>query len=245
MPASLITALSNSLTRDWSVTCSTQQSFAGILSGRSLCNLSFKKWNGYIRVLFQDKPVSVLYFEECLIDRASGPSAQKLNYYLNELRINSLGGFHSVDETSELAGEILGSIASDLIIGQCIVAVQSVSGNRREIRQLKKCFQELLDHSKQYSDKAWTISLHEWGRVLDNRLVAVGMSRSARYLTESGQPGNTLESEIKVGPRLREFRYSVMKEFSPVTLRQQLWRAIFEMTGVQLDEFGQPKIERQ
>ena len=44
-------------------------------------------------MLFQDKPLSVIYVEECLINPPVFPGTQDLTTYLNEVHLLALGGF--------------------------------------------------------------------------------------------------------------------------------------------------------
>ena len=191
-------------------------------------------------MLFQDKPLSVIYVEECLINPPVFPGTQDLTTYLNEVHLLALGGFESRSEISERVGEVLGSLAEKMVIATCIVAVRAELGSKRETRRLNSAFELLLEKSGHYSGMAWSVDQHRFGGELDSRSVAIGMSKSQKMLVFATQPDVVLEYELNVGTHLVAFRYQVMRNFAPSYLRDKLWEGVKEMTGVSLDSDGSP-----
>ena len=191
-------------------------------------------------MLFQDKPLSVIYVEECLINPPVFPGTQDLTTYLNEVHLLALGGFESRSEISERVGEVLGSLATKNVIAMCILAVRTELGSKREARNLNSAFKLLLEKSGHFSDVAWYVDQHPFGGELDSRSVAIGMSKSQKMLALSTQPDVVLEYELNVGAHLVAFRYQVMRNFAPSYLRDKLWEGVKEMTGVSLDSDGSP-----
>lgn len=191
-------------------------------------------------MLFQDKPLSVIYFEECLINPPVFPGTQDLTGYLNELRYLALGGFENNKAISERAGEVFSSLTSKLIIATCIIAVRSQSGSKREKKKLNSAFETLLGKCGRYSGKIWNLDQHPFGGELDNEKVAIGMAKGLNFLVSSAGPGVVLENELGVGNHLVEFRYQVMRNFPPSYLRDKLWESIKEITGISLNSEGLP-----
>ena len=191
-------------------------------------------------MLFQDKPLSLIYVEECLINPPVFPGTQSLTGYLNEVRLLSLGGFESKREISERAGEVLGSLASKAVLATCVIAVRTEAGSKREIRKLNAAFENLLVKLGTYRDMVWSLNQHPFGGDLDMQSVAIGMSKSQRLLTSSTEPDVVLQYELNVGAHLVAFRYEIMKNFPPSYLREKLWEGIKEMTGVSLDSQDLP-----
>jgi hypothetical protein len=202
--------------------------------------LLFLKVLGSNTVLFQDKPQSVIYIEECLINPPVFPGTQSLTGYMNEVHLLSLGGFENREEISERVGEVLGSLATMAVLATCIIAVRTQSGSKREIRKLNSAFETLLTKLGIYRDMAWSLNQHPFGGELDKQSVAIGMLKSQRFLASSTEPDVVLESEFNVGPHLVAFRYEIMKNFPPSFLREKLWEGIKEITGVTLDSQGLP-----
>lgn len=191
-------------------------------------------------MLFQDKPLSVLYFEKCLINPPVFPGAMDQTSYLDELHFLSLSGTKSAQQMSERVGEVLGSLAIKSIIAAAIVAVRQQYGNKREVRKLNSVYETLLEKMGYYSGLARTVTQHPYGDKLHMESVAIGMSKGLKFLTFSAQPDVVLEYELEVGPHLVAFRYEIMKNFPPSYLRDKLWEGIKEMTGVTLDIDGHP-----
>jgi hypothetical protein len=159
---------------------------------------------------------------------------------LNELQILAQGGFNNKTQTSERAGEILGSLASKFLIATCIISVRTQFGKKREIRKLNSALNTLEVKLGLYSDKAWTLDQHPWGGELDNQSVAIGMGKSQRFLISSTEPDVVLAYELNVGSHLVDFRYQVMRNFAPSYLREKLWEGIKQVTGVTLNNEGLP-----
>ena len=191
-------------------------------------------------MLFQDKPQSVIYIEECLINPHVLTGTQDLTTYLNEVHLLALGGFESRSEISDRVGEVFGSLAIKNVIAACILVVRTELGSKREVRKLNSAFELLLEKSGHYSDMAWSIDQHPFGDELESRRVAIAMSKSQKMLALSTQPDVVLEYELNVGSHLIAFRYQVMRNFAPSYLRDKLWEGIKEMTGVSLDLDGSP-----
>ena len=189
-------------------------------------------------MLFQDKPLSVIYVEECLINPPVFPGTQDLTTYLNEVHLLALAGFESSSEISERVGEVLGSLATKIVLAVCIFAVRTELGSKRETRRLNSALNLLSEKSGHYSGMAWSVDQHPFGGELDSRSVAIGMSKSQKMLALSTQPDVVLEYELNVGSHLVAFRYQVMRNFAPSYLRDKLWEGIKEMTGVSLDSDG-------
>ena len=202
--------------------------------------LLFLKVLGSNTVLFQDKPQSVIYIEECLINPPVFPGTQNLTSYLDELHLLSLGGFENTRKISEMAGEVLGSLANKAVLAACIIAVRTQLGSKREIRKLNTAFETLLAKSGNYGSKTWSLNQHPFGGELDKHRVAIGMSKSQKFLALSTEPDVVLEYELNVGSHLVAFRYEIMKNFSPSYLRDKLWDGIKQVTGVTLDSDGLP-----
>ena len=191
-------------------------------------------------MLFQDKPLSVFYFEECLINPPVFPGTQDLTAYMNQLHLLATGGFASKSQTSERAGEVLGSLAVKFVIAACIISVRTQYGKQREIRKLNSAMNTLEEKIGSYSDRAWSLDQHPWGGTLNDEMVAMGMAKNLSFLTAATQSDVVLENELNVGSHLVAFRYQVMGNFAPSFLREKLWEGIKRVTGVSLDGNGQP-----
>ena len=191
-------------------------------------------------MLFQDKPLSVLYIEECLINPPVFPGTENLTTYLNELNSAALAGYATKAQLSAEVGGVLGSLASKFVMAACIVSVRTEIGKKREIRKLSTAMNILEGKLGGYSDKTWNSLQYPWGGTLDNDVIAINMAESQRFLALSTQPDVVLEYELNVGAHLVAFRYQVMRNFAPSLLRDKLWDAIKQVTGVSLDSNGQP-----
>lgn len=191
-------------------------------------------------MLFQDKPLSVIYVEECLINPPAFPGTQDLTTYLNEVHLLALGGFESRSEISERVGEVLGSLAVKIVLASCIVGIRTTLGSKREIRKLNAAFNILMKKSADYVSMAWSVDEHQFGGELDRKSVAIGMSKNMKMLAQSTQPDVRLEYEMNVGAHLVSLRHQVMKNFAPSYLKDKLWEGIKGMTGVSLDLDGSP-----
>lgn len=187
-------------------------------------------------VIFQDKPQSLIYFERCLISPPVFPGTLDLTSYLQELHFAAAAGYKTKEEISELAGEVFGSLAIRLIIGQCIFAVRSTKGSRRESRLLKSALSSLEEKINFYSYRTWGVNSHPWGSGLEMQNVAIGMVKALKYLEFAREEDTVLDSELEVGEHLIEFRSEIMRTFEYDFLKEKIIEGIFVITGVQLGE---------
>lgn len=191
-------------------------------------------------MLFQDKPLSVLYFEECLINPPIFPGTQDLTSYLNDLHFAAIAGFAKNDQLSEEVGSVLGSLADKFVIAACIISVRTQLGSKREIRRLNSAMETLEGKLGLYIDKTWNLHQYPWSSKLDKEKVAIAMTKAQQFLTLSTEPDVVLEYEMNVGAHLVAFRYQVMGNFAPSFLQEKLWEGIKQVTGVSLDSNGLP-----
>jgi hypothetical protein len=191
-------------------------------------------------LLFQDKPLSVLYIEECLINPPVFPGTKDISSYLNELHFAALAGYATKAQLSEQVGGVLGSLASKFVIAACIVSVRTEFGKKREIRKLNSAMKTLEGKLGGYSNKSWSLDQYPWGGNIDLERVAIGMAKNQQFLSMSTEPDVVLEYELNVGTHFVAFRYQVMRNFTPSYLREKLWEGIKQVTRVSLDSEGQP-----
>jgi hypothetical protein len=196
-------------------------------------------------VIFRDKPISVMYIERCLINPPLFPGTISSNHYLEQLHLEVLGGNKSVEEISEIVGEIWGSICVKVVIAISIVSFSSDTASNYEKKSLGKVLDKLLKKQKEIISLTRSIGFFEDNsfRVqgqyielpkfkLDMKIVSDSAAKSSKFLLSARDPDNVLEYELNESQHIRSVRINALNAFAPRRLQELLCDGIEEFTGL-------------
>ena len=195
-------------------------------------------------MIFKDKPLSVMYFEECLINPPTYPGTLNMIQYLDKLHFETIGGFYSVEEISDRIGDIYAEVCIKTVIASCITSIREVSGSKSEIKALNKLVNVLTKKQLTYISLVRQIGSTGNNPIkvnnsiisipdikLDMEIVADSAAKGLRVLLDSRQPDIIMESEMNVTEDFRKFRYESMNKIAPSTLKKVFYDGIHELTG--------------
>jgi len=196
-------------------------------------------------MLFRDKPLSALYIDMCLTDPPTFPGTVETTEYLDNLHYETIGGSKSVEDISEIVGEILGSICIKAVIAKCIYSYSSKSASNFEIKSLTKSLHKCIQKQNnivnliRHIGKIQNNMLKIEGRTielpdikLDTKILTDSAAKSLQFLLSARSPDTVLEYERAVGERFCALRVAALNEFSPSTIREMLYDEIKELTGL-------------
>jgi hypothetical protein len=195
-------------------------------------------------VIFRDKPLSVIYFDSCLINPPVFPGAIDTIDYLEQLHFKALGGDKSAEEISEIVGEIWGRICTQTVIAISIIGFLSESASIYEKRSLEKSFEKLIKKQKKLIVLTRSVGILENKTIkiqgqdielpqlkLDMKIVSEFAAKSSQFLLSARDPDVILEYERTVGENIRSVRINSINNFAPSRLRDNLYDGIEELTG--------------
>jgi len=174
-------------------------------------------------VIFKEKPPVVIYFEECLINPPTFPGTLPTEKYLDQVTMEFISGYRTLEEVSEIVGEVWGTMCANVVIAGCIASVALESCTKNEAKAIDKVFDRLVmkqNRLKQHSPSELYLNL-----------VSQGAAKSLRYLIVAGQGNTVLESELSVGRNIQDIRYNALKQYAPSVLREHLFDGIESLTG--------------
>lgn len=175
-------------------------------------------------MLFRDKSPEVIYFEECLINPPTFPGTLPTARYLDEVAIELIAGYKTLDTASEIVGEVWGTMCANIVIASCIASEVMENGTKRDAKAIDAAFNKLISKQNQ-------IKSHSPSR-LNMYLVSEAASRSLRYLISGGQPNTVLQTEMSVTSDIQNVRYLAVKQYAPSRLREYLYDGIESLTGI-------------
>jgi hypothetical protein len=196
-------------------------------------------------VIFRDKPISVIYIDSCLINPPTFPGTINTNLYLEQLHFEALGGDKSLEEISEIVGEIWGIICVKVVIATSIIGVYSDTASNHEKKSLEKVLDKLLKKQKQTISLTRSIGFLEDNTIkvqgqnielpqlkLDMKIVSDSAAKSSKFLLSARDPDVVLEYELNVGQHIRAVRVNAVNAFAPRRLQELLYDGIEEFTGL-------------
>ena len=196
-------------------------------------------------MIFRDKPISVIYIESCLINPPAFAGTIHTNLYLEQLHFEVLGGDKSLEEISEIVGEIWGIICVKVVIATSIIGVCSDTASNHEKKSLEKVLDKLLKKQKETISLTRSIGFLEDNTIkvqgqnielpqlkLDMKIVSDSAAKSSKFLLSARDPDNVLEYELNVGQHIRSVRINAVNSFAPSRLQELLYDGIEELTGL-------------
>ncbi len=180
--------------------------------------------------MFRDKPSSVIYIEECLLNPPIFPGTLNTLEYIKELSLEFNQGKKSSNEISEIVGEIWGASCINVIIANSILFNSALSGNKREIKAVRKVRELLMLKVENIVGQTKAL----WSSTLDMHIVANGAAKNFDILITVGDVDSILGFELYVDENIRLARRVAVSNFSPTTLRTYLEDGIFALTGIKL-----------
>ena len=170
-----------------------------------------------------DSSLALEYFSKCLIKPPPFQGTLKPEDYLREISYEYAGGARDLKETSEVVGEVVGAELVKAVIALCIYSGVQETCSAKDARRVEKALEKVFAGINKL--------LRSWPYQLDMESVAVGAAQNLNYLIGSGKPKVTLQTELNVGPEFADLRYSCVRQYSPVRLRELLFERIEELTG--------------
>ena len=196
-------------------------------------------------MIFRDKPTSVIYIDSCLINPPAFPGTVNTNLYLEKLHFEALGGDKSLEEISEIVGEIWGIICVKVVIATSIIGVCSDTASNHEKKSLEKVLDKLLKKQKETISLTRSIGFLEDNTIkvqgqnielpqlkLDMKIVSDSAAKSSKFLLSARDPDIVLEYELNVGQHIRAVRVNAVNAFAPSRLQELLYDGIEELTGL-------------
>jgi len=196
-------------------------------------------------MIFKDKPISALYIDMCLTNPPTFPGTIDIFRYLDDLHYDTLGGTKSVEEVSEIIGEIWGSVCTKVVLANLITSYSFKIASNFEKKSLKKSFDKFLQKQNniinltRHIGKIQNNVLEIEGREielpdikLDTKILTDSAAKSSQFLLSARSPDVVLEYERNVGENFRALRVAALNEFSPVSVREKLYDGIEELTGL-------------
>ena len=175
------------------------------------------------RVIFKDKLPVVIYFEDCLINPPTFPGTLPTEKYLDQVTMEYISGLRTLEEVSEIVGEVWGTMCANIVIAGCIASVAQETCSKNEAKTIDKLFDKLI--AKQ--NKMKQLSPNQ----LYLNIVSQGAAKSLRYLIDAGQANTVLQAELQVGKHIQDIRYNALKQYAPSALREYLYDGIESLTG--------------
>ena len=195
-------------------------------------------------MIFRDKPISVLYFQECLINPPTYPGTLNTIQYLDKLHFDTIGGLYSVEEISERIGDIYAGVCIKNVIASCIIESSESSGNKSETKALYKLLNVLTKKQRTYISLTRQIGSMGNNSIkvnnskisipdikLDMEVVADSAAKGLKILIDARQPDIIMEGEMNVAEDFWKFRYKIMNNNAPSALKFCLYDGIHELTG--------------
>ena len=198
-------------------------------------------------MIFSNKPDSVIYFEECLINPPTFPGALPTSKYLDDLHYGAMGGNFNAEELSVRVGEVLGSICVKVVIASAILGFRSTVGNRSETKKLEKAMisftrKSLADVqlSKSVGNVGMTINLKENeyslpGLELIPEVLAQAAAENLNFLIQAMRPDTVLQYERLVRSEIINVRIEAMSSIRPSSLTAEFYGGIQELTGFRIE----------
>ena len=196
-------------------------------------------------MIFRDKPISVIYIESCLINPPAFAGTIHTNLYLEQLHFEVLGGDKSLEEISEIVGEIWGIICVKVVIATSIIGVCSDTASNHEKKSLEKVLEKLLKKQKETISLTRSIGFLADNAIrvqgqnielpqlkLDMKIVSDSAAKSSKFLLSARDPDNVLEYELNVGQHIRSVRINAVNAFAPSRLQELLYDGVEELTGL-------------
>ena len=174
-------------------------------------------------MILKDKSPVVIYFEECLINPPTFPGTLPTEKYLDEITMEFIAGYRTLEEVSEIVGEVWGTMCAHVVIAGCIASVAQETCSKAEAKSIDKSFNKLIERQNK-------LKQHSPNKLYLN-LVSDGAAKSLRYLIDAGQPNTVLQSELSVGKHIQDIRYNALKQYAPSALREYLYDGIESLTG--------------
>jgi hypothetical protein len=178
--------------------------------------------------MFRDKPSSVIYIEECLINPPTFPGAIKTLDYINELYWEFEHGKKTNKEISEIVGEIWGGSMIKVIIANAILASASLEGKKREIKAIAKVRETLMLQQENVVGQTKA----RWLGILDMKIVAGGAAKNFDFLLSLFDSNSVLGFELHVAKHIRSVRSLSVSNFLSTYICTQFEDFIFGLTGV-------------
>ncbi len=193
-------------------------------------------------MIFKSKTNSIIYFENCLLNPPVFPGTLSSEKYLTELHFEALGNFKSDNELSELVGEVIGTICTNIIIGVAILEVSRLLDSKNEVKKLENLFQLLIEKEKRHIAMALNVGniTDEYSTIrgiklpsstLNKQVMANSASRNLRYLISARNDDVRLESEMGIVDSIRAVRINALNQLPPSLLKRKLFEGINEILG--------------
>jgi hypothetical protein len=164
---------------------------------------------------------------------------------LEKLHFEALGGDKSLEEISEIVGEIWGVICVKVVIATSIIGVCSDTASNHEKKSLEKVLEKLLKKQKDLITLTRSIGFLENNAIrvqgqnfklpqlkLDMKIVSDSAAKSSQFLLNARDPNTVLEYELNVGQHIRSVRIDAVNAFAPSRLQELLYDGIEELTGL-------------
>jgi hypothetical protein len=174
-------------------------------------------------MIFKEKSSVIIYFEECLINPPTFPGTSPTEKYLDQVTMEFISGYRTLEEVSEIVGEVWGTMCANVVIAGCIASVARETCTKSEAKTIDKLFDKLITKQNQLKQHSPT--------QLYLNLVSDGAAKSLRYLIDAGQANTVLQSELSVGKHIQDIRFNALKQFAPSALREYLYDGIESLTG--------------
>lgn len=174
-------------------------------------------------MIFKEKSAVVIYFEECLINPPTFPGTLPPEKYLDQVTMEFISGYRTLEEVSEIVGEVWGTMCANVVIAGCIASVAQETCTQSQAKTIDNVFNKLIakqNRLKQHSPTQLYLNL-----------VSDGAAKSLRYLLDAGQGNTVLQGELSVGRHIQDIRYNALKQFAPSALREYLYDGIESLTG--------------
>ena len=139
------------------------------------------------------------------------------------MTIEFVSGYRTLEEISEIVGEVWGTMCANLVIAGCIASEAMESCSKAEVKSIDNAYNKLI--SKQ--NKLKQHGPHQ----LYLNIASKGAAKSLRYLIDAGQENTVLQSELSVGRNIQDVRYNALKQYAPSVLREYLYDGIESLTG--------------
>ena len=170
------------------------------------------------------------------------PGTLSTEKYLTELHFEALGNFKSDNELSELVGEVIGTICTNIIIGVAILEVSRLLDSKNEVKKLENLFQLLIEKEKRHIAMALNVGniTDEYSTIrgiklpsstLNKQVMANSASRNLRYLISARNDDVRLESEMGIVDSIRAVRINALNQLPPSLLKRKLFEGINEILG--------------
>lgn len=175
-------------------------------------------------MIFKGKSAVVIYFEQCLINPPTFQGTLPTEKYLDQVTVEFISGYRTLEEVSEIVGEVWGTMCANLVIAGCIASVALETCTKNEAKVIDKLFDKLVTKQNrlmQYSPSELYLNL-----------ASQGAAKSLRYLIDAGQQNTILQSELSVSREIQDIRYNALKQYAPSVLREYLYDGIESLTGI-------------